>query len=113
MESDHPAIYRLTHSTPNSGKRGKLTAFIMQSEGQRAGYPDTTLDAARGAYHGLRVEIKTMTGKPSAEQLKVAAELRAEGYSVVFAYGLQAALCAFLEYWNLPKGQTMPQEFKP
>jgi hypothetical protein len=113
LECDYPEIYRLTHSTPNSGKRGKLTAFIMQSEGQKAGYPDMTLDAARGVYHGLRVEVKTMTGKPSPDQLRVATDLRAEGYSVVFAYGLQAAKCAFLEYWNLQKGQTMPQELKP
>lgn len=113
LECDYPDIYRLTHSTPNSGKRGKLTAFIMQSEGQKAGYPDLTLDAARGVYHGLRVEVKTMKGAPSDDQLRVANDLRAEGYSVVFAYGLQAAKCAFLEYWNLQKGQTMPQELKP
>lgn len=112
LECDYPDIYDLTHSTPNSGKRGKLTAFTMQSEGQKKGYPDTSLDAARGAYHGLRVEIKTLTGAPSEEQTKVANLLRNQNYCVIFAYGLEATKQAFMDYWALLPHQTLPEIYK-
>lgn len=113
LECEHPDIYRLTHSTPNSGKRGKLVAFTMQSEGQKKGYPDVSLDAARGDYHGLRVEIKTLTGSPSGDQEDVAVLLRDQGYCVIFTYGLELTKQAFIDYWRLLPGQKLPDQYKP
>ena len=83
LETNYPDIYERTHATPNSGKRGKLTAFKMQAEGQKKGVPDMALEAARGPYNGFRCELKTEIGKPSEAQVKVANRLRIEGFFLV------------------------------
>jgi hypothetical protein len=84
----------------------------MQAEGQKKGVPDMALEAARGPYHGFRCEFKTEIGKPSTEQLKVADRLRDDGYCVVFAYGIDAAKRAFLDYWQLTSNMELAYEYK-
>ncbi len=98
LETEHAHLYDRTHAVPNSGKRGKLTAFKMQAEGQKKGVLDIAMDWPRGRYHGLRLELKTEIGRPSESQDKKALQLRADGYCAVFAYGLAAAKQAILEY---------------
>lgn len=112
LETNYPDIYERTHATPNSGKRGKLTAFKMQAEGQKKGVPDMALEAARGPYNGFRCELKTEIGKPSEAQVKVANRLRKDGYCVVFAYGIEAAKRAFLDYWQLTSNMELAYEYK-
>jgi hypothetical protein len=112
LETEYPDIYIRTHATPNSGKRGKLTAFKMQAEGQKKGVPDMALEVARGPYHGFRCELKTDIGKPSTEQNTQADRLRNDGFCVVFAYGLEAAKRAFLDYWHLTGNMELAYEYK-
>lgn len=110
LERKHPDIYDLTAAVPNGGKRYKKTAWRMKAEGQKPGYMDLLLDAARGVYHGFRCEVKTDEGKPSDSQLEYAAKLRKQGYCVVFAYGYDAVMRSILEYWLLPSGAKMVGE---
>lgn len=112
LENNYPELYERTHAVPNSGKRGPLTAWKMQAEGQKKGVLDTCMDLARGKYHGFRCELKTEKGKPSDEQEKKAIQLRADGYCAVFAYGLDAVKRAFLDYANLTGDEELPHEYR-
>jgi hypothetical protein len=113
LELHHPDIYDLTYSMPNAGKRSKKTAVAMKAEGQKAGYPDVGLDAARGVYHGFRCELKIEKGKPQPNQNTYATKLRDQGYCVVFCYGFDAVVKAFLEYWNLDEnGEMVSDSYK-
>lgn len=110
LERYHADIYDLTAAIPNGGKRHKKTAGRMKAEGQKSGYMDLTLDAARGIYHGFRCEVKTDKGKPSPPQLDYASKLRKQGYCVVFAYGYDAVVRALIDYWHLPAGDELAGE---
>ena len=48
---------------PNGGKRQRGAAGRIRAEGGKKGYPDILLDAARGAYHGCRIEMKSPEDK--------------------------------------------------
>lgn len=113
VEVHHADIYDLMYSVPNGGKRGFKTAKAMKAEGQKSGYPDYGVDAARGIYHGFRCELKKEDGNSEKHQEAYAKKLRAQGYCVVLCYGFDAAVRALLEYWNLPKkGEMSSAVFK-
>jgi hypothetical protein len=110
LEQYHPDLYALSYAVPNSGKRPKKTAFDMKAEGQKSGYPDTGIDAARGLYHGFRCELKTTIGRASPAQVNYAVMLRKQGYCVVFCHGFENTIKAFLEYWHLQPGEVMSSD---
>lgn len=100
-------IYDLMYAIPNSGKRHIKVATEMKAEGQKNGYPDMAIDAAKGIYHGFRLELKTETGRPQPNQVEYAVKLRKQGYCVVFCYGFECALKAIFEYWALTSNGVM------
>ncbi|QCR38797.1 VRR-NUC domain-containing protein [Nissabacter sp. SGAir0207] len=108
MYRHHRDIYDLLHATPNGGLRSQKTANDLNAEGVKKGYPDVTLDAARGIYHGLRFELKYGTNKPSAEQLDWQVRLRAQGYVAEVVWGWEEAVALILRYWLLEPGQALP-----
>lgn len=110
VDRDYPDIYDLMYSVPNGGKRGMKTAIEMTAEGLKKGYPDFGIDAARGAYHGFRCELKQEKGKRRKEQDDYAEKLRKQGYCVVLCFGYDAAMTAILEYWNLSSNGVMSSE---
>jgi hypothetical protein len=76
---------------PNGGFRHKATAGKLKAEGVRAGYPDLVLNVPRGKYHGLFIELKSMTGSTSAAQKEWLAKLNAAGNHAVVCKGWIAA----------------------
>ncbi|MGF1905231.1 hypothetical protein [Aliivibrio salmonicida] len=113
IDREYPELYDLMYSIPNGGHRGIKAATEMKAEGQKSGYPDIGVDAARGVYHGFRLELKTDDGNKQEHQETYAKKLRAQGYCVVLCYGFDSAIEAILEYWNLPpKGQLSREQYK-
>lgn len=97
-EATHPELCML-HATPNGGYRPIVTAVKMQQEGQKRGYPDISLDVARGKFHGLRIELKRRKGaRISAEQEEWIARLRYYGYSACVCYGAADAQQCIMAY---------------
>ena len=97
-EATHPELCML-HATPNGGYRPIVTAVKMQQEGQKRGYPDISLDVARGKFHGLRIELKRRKGaRISAEQEEWIARLRYYGYSACVCYGCEEAINCIMGY---------------
>jgi hypothetical protein len=97
----HPEL-ELLMATPNGGKRHPATAARLAAEGVRAGYPDLSLDVARGGYHGLKIEMKRLRGGTVRPEQKWWHErLRAEGYRVEVCRGCDAAWAAISDYLGI------------
>ncbi|CDL85235.1 VRR-NUC domain-containing protein [Xenorhabdus szentirmaii] len=102
-----PDIYQRLHSTPNGGLRHKKTGEHLRAEGQRKGYPDVSLDLARGRYHGMRLEFKHGTNKPSKEQKHWLNTLSEDGFYCVEVYGEHEAIEVVTQYGCLAAGESL------
>lgn len=92
------------YSVPNGAylASGYIGAAMLKKAGMRKGAPDLVLDAARGPYHGLRIEMKSENGTESAEQQEFGRYLEGAGYHFLFCYGAAPAIAAIQEYLRLP-----------
>jgi len=96
-EVAHPELSML-HATPNGGYRPAYTAAMMKLEGQKAGYPDISLDVARGKWYGLRIELKRKPNKPTPTQLEWIDRLKYYGYQAVVCYSANEAINCIMAY---------------
>ena len=97
----YPELDLLYH-VPNGGKRGKAEAGRFKAEGVKSGVPDICLPVARGAYHGLYVELKRRKGgKTSPKQAEWLERLSGEGYYVALCAGWEQAAAKILEYLEM------------
>jgi hypothetical protein len=92
---------QLFAAVPNGGDRHPIVAAKMKHEGVRAGYPDYLLDVARGEFHGLRIELKSLTGSTSREQKRWIERLRANGYRVEVCKGAEQAWAVLRDYLGI------------
>lgn len=99
-ESRYPALKMLA-AVPNGGDRHRVVAAKMKAEGVRAGYPDYLLDYPSQGYHGLRIELKSMTGYASREQKDWIERLRANGYRAEVCRGAEAAWACLRDYLGI------------
>lgn len=99
-EHDRPELSRF-YAIPNGGHRSKATAGKMRAEGVRSGVPDYCLPIARDGAHGLYIELKRPTGRPSAEQESWISDLNAEGYVAKVAVGWWEAWRILATYLNI------------
>lgn len=81
----------LLYAVPNGGHRHKAVAARMKAEGVKSGVPDICLPVARGGYHGLYIELKTVRGQVSNAQRQWLRRLQAQGYRVAICRGWEAA----------------------
>lgn len=108
----HPEL-RLLYAVPNgaalagrslrspSGKAVRISAEAMRlrAEGLKPGVPDTCLPVARGAFHGLYIEMKRRKGGVlSAEQKEWLSALAEQGYCALCCAGWDAARDAIVTY---------------
>jgi hypothetical protein len=83
-----------TFHPPNGGSRTKAEAGIFKTQGVKAGVPDIVMDLPRGAYHGLRIELKASPPNHAAvspSQKEWNLRLCAAGYCAVICKGIDAA----------------------
>jgi hypothetical protein len=93
---------RLLHAVPNGGSRAaaedrrgnrySTEAQRLSAEGLKPGVPDLDLPVARRGFHGLRIEMKAIDGRVSANQTWWLRELAAQGYLAVVRYGADEAI---------------------
>ncbi len=89
---------RLLFSIPNGGKRDPLAMIFLKREGLRPGVCDLMLALPGHNSAGLFVELKTATGKASAEQEQFIADVRRFGYTAVVCRSLDEARKAITDY---------------
>ena len=75
-----------------------MTGAQLKAAGVKAGYPDIGLDVARGGYHGLRIELKTITGRLRANQREWLDWLTSQGYLAVACHGMEEAQDTIEDY---------------
>lgn len=83
--------WSLLFALPLGGERNIIVAKKLKQSGTRAGIPDIMLPVSRKGYHGLFIELKTGSGRVSAEQKQWIKALNSQGYNVVVCFGWIAA----------------------
>ncbi len=91
---------------PNERKASYETHNHLRQMGLLAGAPDLFIAWARLGYHGLFIEMKSATGKPTKRQLEVHADLKKWGYAVFVCKGFDAAK-AVMEAYALGNGSGL------
>lgn len=90
------------HHSPNGGDRDKREAARFKAMGTQSGYPDLTLDIAKGGYHGMRIELKRSDNdNESDNQVTRIGLLIEEGYHAVITKGYDATIAAIAAYMKL------------
>lgn len=74
---------------------------MMTAEGQKRGYPDISVDAARGKFHGLRIEMKSPDGRMSEDQKVWRERLEKQGFKYELCRSAEEAITATVDYMNL------------
>lgn len=99
MQGKCPELALLFH-VPNEGKRSYVVGKQLRAMGLKRGVPDVFLPVARGRYHGLAIEMKSLKGRPTGEQLVWIDRLRAVGWRAEICHGWQEAATVIGEYLN-------------
>jgi hypothetical protein len=73
----------LLYHVPNGGSRNVVEAVHLKQQGVKSGVPDIVLPVARGKYHGLYIELKTLRGRVSDTQKQWLDALRNQGYAAI------------------------------
>lgn len=94
---------RLLYAVPNGGWRHKAVAVALYRQGVRPGIPDLCLPVARQGFHGLYLEMKSLRlgADTSADQDKIIAALREEGYRVEVCAGWERARDVIVDYLSI------------
>lgn len=83
FNGQHRDLHGLLYAVPNGGRRDKTTGAKLKAEGVVAGVSDLNLDIARHGFHGLRIELKTKTGRQSQQQRWWQSIVEAQGYKYI------------------------------
>lgn len=92
-----PELDLLFH-IPNEGKRDKRTGARLKAQGMRPGVPDLCLPVPTSQFHGLYIELKFGSNKPTAEQIRWLDALKRQGYKTAVCYGWEEAKDTILNY---------------
>jgi hypothetical protein len=95
----YPHLARNVFAIPNGGQRNLKLAAQLKKAGVLKGAPDLVVAVVVAPWHGLFIEMKRRRGGAvSEEQREVHAALRAQGYRVEVAQGVDEAWGIFEGY---------------
>lgn len=103
LERYYPDIYNVTKSVPNGGLRHEKTGRDLKAEGQKDGSPDIDLEYPRGAYHGMKLEVKSEVGIVSDSQHEKILAYNQLNFYAVYAKGFDACWEKIINYIELPE----------
>ena len=89
------------YAIPNGGFRHLATAGRLRAEGVKKAVPDVHCAVPVGIYHGLFIEMKSLTGTARPEQRARIARLRQRGYRAEVTRGWIVAARLIAEYLGL------------
>lgn len=88
------AAFHIANERQCSVQRGR----ILKRMGVRPGVSDIFIGIARGKYHGLFIELKYGSNKPTALQERFMLDMSAQGYYCVWVQGFEAAKMVIENY---------------
>ncbi len=88
--------------TANERRCSPQQGALLKRKGVLAGVSDIFIPRAHGKYHGTFLELKTLKGKPTPNQIKFIDEMNAEGYFSMVVYGAEEAIETIKTLYNLP-----------
>lgn len=107
----YPALFRLFH-IPNGGYRHPAEAVHLKRLGVKSGVPDLFLPYPVGNAHGLWIEMKSLTGRPTALQREWIEWPREQGYHAYVCNGAEAAINCLKMYLDREYQPTEENERK-
>ena len=107
FERNDAIVYEALYAIPNGGLRNKGTAGRIKAEGGKRGELDINLDIARGAYHGLRIELKYGKNTATDEQKVVIERHTRNGYLALVVWGHGNCIAVIKAYMDLSPGDTL------
>ena len=87
------------------GRIGAIRMNALKAEGLRPGVCDLFLPAARGVWHGMFVEMKTLTGTLHPNQQEFISAVTLEGYYVAVCYGVEKTVKSLEFYLSHKKAK--------
>lgn len=107
LEHTHPDLSQIIYHIPNERKQSVIWGYVMKFLGVTAGVPDLCLPYANNGFHGLYIEMKTKTGRATANQLRFIERLNENGYRAEIAQGADQAIDILKDYLGmLPENET-------
>jgi len=104
IRSKWPELKLLFH-IPNERICSVQQGANLKRMGVKRGVPDLCLPVARGAYHGLFIEMKTESGTATSDQKWWGDQLKEQGYMWAVCKGWESAVKLLEIYLNLPGGE--------
>jgi hypothetical protein len=87
LRAQHPQIALHTLHIGNERKATYYAGYIMKRMGVLKGASDLFMAWPNGGFYGLFIEAKSLTGKPTPEQLAFIERMNRAGYHACVCYG--------------------------
>lgn len=87
---------KLLHHVPNEGRR--TNGPVLKAAGMKPGVPDISLPVPKMGFHGLYIEMKFGSGKPTKAQKEFMELLRQQEYKTAIAYSAEEARTILRHY---------------
>ncbi len=101
LRAQHPQIALHTLHIGNERKASYYVGYIMKRMGVLKGASDLFMAWPCGGFHGLFIEVKSKTGRPSAEQKAFLQRMRDVGYRAEICYGAEEVISTMKDYLAL------------
>ena len=100
----HPELYpylRRLHCSLNGVKLSKTQAGIAKGQGMLRGVPDLFLPVPRCGLHGLYIEMKHGSNKPTVEQKQFLDDSHKLGFATAVCYSADEAIREIMDYYGV------------
>ena len=101
IRANQDVRFRNIFAIPNGGSRNKAEAVNLKRQGVLAGVPDIACMIPNSKYHGLFIEMKVGSNKPTSKQYDVMQNLTDNGYKCVVCYSSVEAIRELENYINI------------
>lgn len=98
LRSQFPEVAEHTMHIGNERKSSLYMGAIMKKMGVLKGASDIFMAWPCGKYHGLFIEVKSLTGRASPEQKAFIQRMRNVGYKAEICHGAEAVISTMREY---------------
>ena len=101
LRLQHPVVAKHTMHIGNERKTSYWAGWIMKQLGVLKGASDLFMAWPNTLYHGLFIEVKSKTGRPTIEQREFIERMNDKEYYACFTYGADELIDTMKWYLNI------------